>query len=178
MKKGFTLVELLAVLIILGLIIVIAIPSYTQIYTSIKRSNMQSKVTEVETAALKYGNLIKDDIKNAEGNCKTIKVATLIEKGYIVSEDDVEAVIYDPTDNSALDGDIYLCYCKSKMDITANYVVPFNAYKVYHEGDTVIHNNKLYECLNDYTDIHNKDGAPGIFGTNDNGKAYFKELPC
>ncbi len=178
MKKGFTLVELLAVLIILGLIIVIAIPSYTQIYSSIKRSNMQSKVTEVETAALKYGNLIKDDIKNAKGNCKTIKVATLIEKGYITSEDDVEAVIYDPTDNSALDGDIYLCYCKSKMDITANYAIPFNAYKIYHEGDTVIHNNKLYECLNDYTDIHNKNGAPGIFGTNDDGKAYFKELTC
>ncbi|MCX4365013.1 MAG: prepilin-type N-terminal cleavage/methylation domain-containing protein [Bacilli bacterium] len=178
MKKGFTLVELLAVLIILGLIIVIAIPSYTEIYSRIKRSNMQSKVTEIETAALKYGNLIKDDVKNSKGNCTIIKVATLIERGYMVSEDDVEAIIYDPTDNTVLDGDIHLCYCKSKMDITANYTVPFNAYKVYHEGDTVTYNDKLYECLVDYTDIHNKNGPPGIFGTNKDGKNYFREVTC
>lgn len=178
MRKGFTLVELLAVLIILGLLIVIAIPSYTQIYSSIKRSNMQSKVTEVETAALKYGNLIKDDIKNSQGNCSIIKVDTLIKKGYLVSEDDVEAVIYDPTTNSPLDGDIHLCYCKSKMDITANYVIPFNAYKVYHVGDTVLYNNKIYECKVDYTDIHNKQGPPGIFGTDENGKSYFVEVTC
>lgn len=178
MKKGFTLVELLAVLIILGLIMVIAIPSYTQIYSSIKRSNMQSKVTEVETAALKYGNLIKDEVKSSEGNCKTIKIASLIEKGYITSEDDVEAVIYNPTDNSVLDGDIHICYCKSKMDITANYTVPFNANKVYHKGDTVVYNKKIYKCLIDYTDIHNKNGPPGIFGTNDDSKPYFQEVTC
>lgn len=139
---------------------------------------MQSKVTEIETAALKYGNLIKDDVKNSKGNCTIIKVATLIERGYMVSEDDVEAIIYDPTDNTVLDGDIHLCYCKSKMDITANYTVPFNAYKVYHEGDTVTYNDKLYECLVDYTDIHNKNGPPGIFGTNKDGKNYFREVTC
>ncbi len=177
MKKGFTLVELLAVLIILGLLIVIAIPSYTQIYASIKRSNMQSKVKEIETAALKYGNLIKDDIKKSQGNCTVIKVDTLIKRGYLVSEHDVDAVIYDPTTNSPLDGDIHVCYCKSKMDITANYVIPFNAFKVYHEGDTVIYNNKIYECLNDYTDIHKKN-PPGIFGTNEDGKSYFREITC
>lgn len=178
MKKGFTLVELLAVIIILGLLIVIAIPSYTQIYAIIKRSNLRSKVTEIETAALKYGNLIKDDIKKAQGSCIITKVGVLIEKGYLISEDDIEPVIYNPTDNLKLDGDVYVCYCKSKMDITANYVVPFNAYKVYHEGDTVIYNNKLYECMIDYTDIHSKNGPPGIYGTNKDNKPYFREVTC
>lgn len=178
MKKGFTLVELLAVLIILGLLIVIAIPSYTQIYSSIKRSNAQSKIKEIETAALKYGNLIKDDVKNSTGNCMKIKVDTLIKKGYLISEHDVDAVIYDPTTNSPLDSDIHLCYCKSKMDITANYVIAFDPYKVYHAGDTVIYNNKIYECLIDYTDVHNKNGPPGINGTNKDGKNYFVEVTC
>lgn len=178
MKKGFTLVELLAVIIILGLLIVIAIPSYNQIYSSIKRSNRKNKVTEIETAALKYGNLIKDDIKKAQGNCQTMKVATLIEKGYLISEDDIEAVIYDTTNGAPLDGDIHICYCKSKMDLTANYAEPFDAYKVYHEGETVIYNNKIYECMIDYTDIHNPSGPPGIFGTNKNNKPYFREVTC
>ena len=64
MRKGFTLVEVLAVLVILGLLLVITVPAYTSVYTGIKRQNLQSKITEVKTAAKKYGETIKDDIKN------------------------------------------------------------------------------------------------------------------
>lgn len=171
MRQGFTLIELLAVIIILGLLVVLSVPAYTSIYSSIKRNNYQSKLTDIETSALKYGSTIKDEIKNSPGSCKDITVTDLIKSGLITSEDKHKDVIYNPTDNTPLNGKIKLCYCLSEYDITAHYYVNFVQQNVYHVGDVVLYNGSLYECLIDYT---NKSG---IYGTKD-GKPFFQLITC
>lgn len=172
MKNGFTLTELLASMVILAILVVLAIPAYTAVYTGVKRSNLNGKVAEIETAAKKYGDLIKDEIKNASDSCIETNVAELIEKGYLTSESDENSVIYNPTDNTELNGKVKICYCLSDFDIEAYYVTEFVKKQVYHKGDIVEVNNKLYECVNDY-----KNGS-GIYGTNDKGKRFFEEIIC
>ncbi len=177
MRKGFTMVELLAVIVIMAMLIVLVIPGFVTVYSNIKRQNQQGKVSEIEAAALKYGSSIKDDIKNMPNSCVNVSIEYLIQHSYIMSEKEGSDVIMDPTTNSPLDGDINLCYCKEKFDIIAHYVVPFEQKKVYHEGDYVILENVMYKCLHDYTD------GSGIHGTyvdehTHDTKNYFEETKC
>ena len=43
-KNGFTLVEILAVLVILAILIALAIPAYTSIMIDVRRDNYNSKI--------------------------------------------------------------------------------------------------------------------------------------
>lgn len=172
MKNGFTLVEVLAVVVILGILLILVIPAYNTVYTNIKRSNLNSKITDIKIAAKKYGNKIKDEVKNATGSCINITVEELIKKGHLTSEEESKPVIYNPTDNTPLNGIVKICYCANEYDIEAYYVKEFVQNNVYYEGDVVISNNKLYECVIDY-----KNNS-GIDGTNEKGKRFFREVTC
>ena len=149
-KNGFTLVEILAVLVILAILIALAIPAYTSIMIDVRRDNYNSKITEMEIAANKYGEKIKDDIKNAGANCYNQGISSLIKKGYLLSESDYEDIILNQTNNRAFEGEIKTCYCKSSYDIKSYYVENFNGSIVYHAGDKVWYNNKIYLCKFDY----------------------------
>ena len=59
MRKGFTLVEVLAVLVILGLLLILTVPAYTSIYAGIKRQNLQSKITEVKTTSSGFEKVVE-----------------------------------------------------------------------------------------------------------------------
>ncbi len=177
MRKGFTMVELLAVIVIMAMLIVLVIPGFINVYSSMKRQNQQGKISELEASALKYGSTIKDEIKNAPSSCVNVSIDYLITHSYIMSEKEGSNVIMDPTTNSPLNGDINLCYCKEKLDITAHYVVPFEEKKVYHEGDYVMVGNVMYKCLHDYTN------GSGIHGTyvdehTNTTKNFFEESKC
>ena len=50
-KKGFTLVELMAVIVVLAIIIAIAVPSYAKIKKNIEEKNYKNKVNLIEIAA-------------------------------------------------------------------------------------------------------------------------------
>lgn len=155
-KNGFTLVEVLAVLIILALLIAISIPAYMFILRDVKRDNYRSKITEIETAANKYGEKIKDEIKSAGNSCYHMSIADLIHMGELISESDKEDVMYNTTDNKPMLGDILICYSTSDFDIHSYYTVEFNKDTIYHKGDKVSiydeTNEKvlIYECVHDY----------------------------
>lgn len=175
-KNGFTLIELLAVMIILGLLIVLVIPGYTSVYSTVKRQNYQSKITELNTAAQKYGSKIKDEIKNASGSCKVVTIEELIKDGLIISEEERRNVIYNPTTNKPLEGVIDICYCKSSFDIQSFYAENFENGVVYFKGDYVRYNNKTYVCLMDTQ--RPRQSPAGINDKDDKGNAYFQELKC
>lgn len=64
MNKGFTLVETLSTIVILSGIIIIAMPAYNGIASTIKTTNYNNKKEAIEAATLKYANLyLMDDIK-------------------------------------------------------------------------------------------------------------------
>ena len=84
-KKGFTIVELLSVIVLLGIIITIGIFSVSSIRKTILDRQYKNLKTEIELAAEKY----YQDTENT-----FFYVQTLIDEGYI------------KTDNSSLN--IYL----------------------------------------------------------------------
>lgn len=177
MKNGFTLVELLAVMIIMGLLLVITVPAYTEVYSGIRRNNLTGKLNEIDSAAYKYGEKIKDEVKNAGSSCENITVATLIEKGYLMSDIESEPVILNPTTNEPLDGVIKICYCLNQYDIKTYYTKPFIINNIYYPGDFVTYNDgngeKIYECLRKY------DKGTGIHSTvieHNKQYNYFKEV--
>lgn len=76
-KNGFTLVELLAVIIILTLVITIAFVSVTRVREESLKRVVETKVEQIEQAAILYGqenpNVIKTSCTNHE---KTVVEAT------------------------------------------------------------------------------------------------------
>lgn len=151
-KNGFSLIEMLVVIIIIAFLIALLIPGYLTIYTTMRRNTFDNKVNQIEKGALKYGNTIKDDIK--KNTCMNITVQELIERGIISSESENKAEIYNPTTGAPLKGNVVMCYCKSTLDINANYVEDYNPSIYYHKGEKVrvASGNgtyKYFECVED-----------------------------
>lgn len=91
MNKGFTLVELLAAIVILSLIVLIAVPSYNRISDAINSNHRKNLISDIEISASKY----------AFDTSKTmIFVDELVTEGYI--ESDEEGNIIDPVNNGRL----------------------------------------------------------------------------
>ena len=82
-KRGFTLVELLVVIVILGVIMSIAIPSIT---SSIERSKDKQK-TQIIKLIVSAGELYVDKHKNTVQQGKSITLDDLIEDGLITKEE-------------------------------------------------------------------------------------------
>ena len=63
-EKGFTLVELLSVIVIMGIILLVAIPSVFGISKTIKDNMYCSKIHNLEAAAKLYGEDYKDEFES------------------------------------------------------------------------------------------------------------------
>jgi len=168
MKNGFTMVELLASVVILGILLVLTIPSYSSITRQMKSSNLDGKISEITIAAKKHGNVIKDEIKDAGSSCMFTTVDELITLGLLESESESANQIYNPKDNTVLGGRIYLCYDNQKYEVNTYYTFTFNSSSSYQKGLYVLENNKIYKVMYNYSD----DG--GINATNKKGDRYFK----
>lgn len=129
-KKGFTLVELLAVIAILGIIIVIAVPSVMGINNLIKKDMLEKKGEIIEEAAILLGQDMKGSIiassKKYKNNypCKSVIVSYLV-PNYLDKDNDNECLkedstgtigcIVDPSDsNKYLDKKKVIIYYKNK----------------------------------------------------------------
>lgn len=70
-KRGFTLVEILTVLVILSILMVIAVPSIMGISKKLKLRGLDSKVEAIEEAAIVYTQNNSNKIKaELGGSCK------------------------------------------------------------------------------------------------------------
>ncbi|GEM00596.1 type IV pilus assembly protein PilA [Halolactibacillus halophilus] len=85
-EKGFTLVELLAVIVILGIIVAIAVPAIGNIINDAENNAAKSEVALVQDAARLY------DVQN-EIPTEGITAQDLIDAGYL----DTRSTDYDPT---------------------------------------------------------------------------------
>jgi len=83
-EEGFTLVELLAVIVILGLIIAIAIPAVGSIVDNARGNTEEATETLIIDAARLY------DVENeiAEGTGNGVSVSDLITKGFLELRND------------------------------------------------------------------------------------------
>ncbi len=69
MKKGFTLVELLSVIVLLGIIMAIAIPGIYKIRDKMNEKALEAKVNTIETAAVSYVQSNSNLLKSRYGIC-------------------------------------------------------------------------------------------------------------
>lgn len=136
-NKGFTLVELLAVITVLALIVGVAIPSTIGISNKIKQNMYCSKINNIASSAALYGEdnrgsltlplknseykILFESMWNGEVNdiyYQKVSIKTLIEKGYIkkeVKEKEFEKIggyILDPRTNEPMDEQEVLVYLK------------------------------------------------------------------
>lgn len=123
-NKGFTLVELLAVIAILALLITIAVPSVIALSNRIKGNMFCTKVENIETAAKMYANDNLDVFNN--GNA-TIHVKDLINNNLFKREEkdcDCNNVnkpcVTDPRNKSRMDG-ASIILTRTDKQITAKY---------------------------------------------------------
>ena len=67
-KRGFTLIELLATITLMGVIIVIGVPSFNNINQRIKNNMLNTKINFITEASILYG---EDNINELENSSKT-----------------------------------------------------------------------------------------------------------
>ena len=127
-RKGFTLVELLAVISILAIIMILVVPSIGNLSNNSKESLKQSKINTVITAAQNYGTESINKYQKCFGatpeflrtNC-TVSISSLIANGYIDGEDDKNYLV-NPVTNEELKGDVLLCYDAGNIAINASFI--------------------------------------------------------
>ena len=106
-RRGFTLVELLSVLVLIGLLFGLAIPGINKISSNMKKKSYSKKVSLVESAAILWGQdhrtLLQSsdcEIKNGKQvSCYKITISSLIEDNYLDSDKNSGEYI-NPVDNS------------------------------------------------------------------------------
>ena len=113
MKKGFTLVELLAVIVILAILALIAIPSSIGISNNIKKKMYCEKVNMINQSARSWGN---DHLRSLSSSCYIEKtVLDLVNEGVIKKESEtLGKYVLNPFNNNPMDYMIVRIYLNNK----------------------------------------------------------------
>ena len=120
MKKGFTLVELLGVIVILGLIAMIAIPTINTALNDSRQRAYDEQVDTIEDTARTY--MSKNSLKlpsQTEGSSCCVSVSTLQKEGLLTS-DDIENPKYREGSSEAdekfknFNGSVIITFTKNK----------------------------------------------------------------
>ena len=164
-NKGFTLVELLAVIVIMGIILLVAIPSVFGISKVVKDNMFCTKVHNLESAAKLYGGDYQDDFDD-RGYIK-VDVKTIIDNNLYKKEtdectlgDEDKGCVVDPRDESVMDNktvtivktgqryyayydfdkeeDITLCEGKKETDKYKHYDVALDNQGATYPGTTIV----------------------------------------
>ena len=80
-RKGFTLVEMLAVIVLIALLAVIGIGTYTNVNESAKQKTLESKKEQIRSSALKWAK------ENNISNKTILSVNTLVVEGYLTADE-------------------------------------------------------------------------------------------
>lgn len=134
-NKGFTMVEIIAVIAILGLLAVITTPAYNSISSNVKNRNFESKKNTIESQTLSYvEKYLKDKVydgktTDASGNLISEKlcftVGYLIENGIISSDSETEEYILNDIDNVKYSNDsayVFVKYDSDKFKLESKFI--------------------------------------------------------
>ncbi len=85
-SRGFTLAELLGVIVILGLIALVTIPAITDSLKRYRKNLSQIQIDNIVTAAKNWGSDHLLELPDAEGGTITITISELQAQGYLKDE--------------------------------------------------------------------------------------------
>ncbi len=106
-NKGFTLVEILAVIILLSIIIIIIAPNISNSSDKTKKKLLENKIYEIEKVAISYGQDNRDSFNNKctingqSYDCFEINVSDLTNNSYM-NADDEEGNVINPYNDEQL----------------------------------------------------------------------------
>ncbi|HOP65904.1 MAG TPA: prepilin-type N-terminal cleavage/methylation domain-containing protein [Bacilli bacterium] len=114
-NKGFTLIEMLAVVIILAVLVLIATPAVISISARVRTNMYCTKIEMLEKAGEMYAqeNTLDEicTINSVSYSCKNITVHTLISLNY-VDADKNDTILTDPRDDSSMNDTEIIVYQK------------------------------------------------------------------
>ncbi len=121
-KKGLTLVELLAVIVLIALLLGLGIPGINRISQNMKKKSFNTKVGLIEQAAVLWGQDNKtllqahDNCVDKDGNtisCYKVQIQELIEEDCLDSEDYNDITYKNPINDDELADDCVYVYKKN-----------------------------------------------------------------
>lgn len=135
MNKGFTLVELLAVIVILAVIGGVATISYTTLTKKTENDYYQNLMNNLSLSATNYFNDNRSkrpgfDIEGKITNCSKVSLQTLVDERYIEN-------VNDPSGNSC---DLMNSYVYIKRDTTSKYV--YRTYLICNKYQSIFNDNE------------------------------------
>ena len=125
--KGFTIVELLAAILILAILIIIAVPAYNSVSQDTKEASLDNYISSIKSSMLNYANKnLLDEIKPSCDNvnegcsyCKNYSMDYIISKKiYYVDSDK----IVNPVTGDELCGYVKLCFDKDALVLKAEFI--------------------------------------------------------
>lgn len=124
-KKGFTLVELLAVIILLGLLTFVVMPSVIGFIKEAKEKSYQQQLSNLKESAIRYVSDHTDIIDEIEKNGKyNISVNDLITNGYVRKTKDGK--IYNPINKEEINGCFVVENSEQYNQLTYTYMESCN----------------------------------------------------
>ena len=159
-RKGFTLVELLAVIVLMAILITVAVPSITKIGKSLKTESFCSKVKVIEAAALEYADDYFIGKENAGSNMVSldnVSLMDLVNMGYLKSDVSIG------TDSNGHNTTCQLYDANSIciMDPRDSSSMDYETVRIWSS------NNKLYATYRyKDTDIDGNSNTSGVCGNN------------
>lgn len=138
-QKGFTLIELIAVIVILALIALVVFPAINGVLKDSRENAYDSQISIIEKAAKEYYLENYKELPEENG-CTYVSIETLISKGYISDEElDEKSQIIDPKTNEPLTGFVEVQYDSNQY----NYkFVEENACPAENEENTIDDNGE------------------------------------
>lgn len=85
MKKGFTLIELIIVIALLGVLAILVVPNLIEMRNETLTKEYNSLKERIKSAALEYGY---DNINDLSNTCFNVTVNTLIDNNYLSADND------------------------------------------------------------------------------------------
>ena len=134
-KKGFTLVEILAVIVIISVVALIGTASLTAVRKNMNQNMFETKLELVLSAAKSYA----DDNKSSITSTKNVTIQSLINSGYLATDEtdtDNKPAILHFSSNESL----------NNMNIQVQ-IVHNRARACINDSDTTVKNNLLTDGL-------------------------------
>ena len=134
-NNGFSLIEMLAVVTILGLLSLMVTPAIINVKNNILANSLESKINIINDAAKDYANKHLMDIpsyvssdylgnKNITDDCLTIYVRTLISNGYMLGDSSDRMEIINPVTEKSLNNEM-ICIRFNNNDALTREVVTY-----------------------------------------------------
>jgi len=128
MKKGFTVVELLASIAIMALIIIISVPAYEGISNTIKQNSYNSKMSMLTKSTSAYINkyhkdLVFDGTIKASGESNTVcyTIEYLLGKNVFSADNETDDGVTDPLNGGDLSGVLVAKYDFNDYEVDVTY---------------------------------------------------------